>query len=136
MGYIRSLNRIFRHSLLVITLCLVMLLSAPAACLAAPPMPAPITNSADVAAEKLDQFAQAYLQVLQLLSERESEIPAAQTNAEAIKVEKSIEADAIAIIQDSGLSLSEYMQILGLASQDKAFQDQLLGRIDESSEEG
>ncbi|MEL7329138.1 MAG: DUF4168 domain-containing protein [Cyanobacteria bacterium J06559_1] len=130
----------FRHSLLVITLCVVMLLGAPAVCLAdtpmPAPMPAPITNSADVAAEKLDQFAQAYLQVLQLLSDRESEIPAAETNAEAIKVEKSIEADAIAIIQDNGLSLPEYMQILGLASQDEAFQDQLLGRIDESGEEG
>ena len=113
-----------------------LLLGAPAVCLAATPVPAPITNSADVAAEKLDQFAQAYLQVLQLLSDRESEIPAAETNAEAIKVEKSIEADAIAIIQDNGLSLPEYMQILGLASQDEAFQDQLLGRIDESGEEG
>ncbi|MEL7359077.1 MAG: DUF4168 domain-containing protein [Cyanobacteria bacterium J06560_6] len=136
MGYVHSLNRMFRHSLLVITLCVVMLLGAPAVCLADTPVPAPITNSADVAAEKLDQFAQAYLQVLQLLSDRESEIPAAETNAEAIKVEKSIEAEAIAIIQDSGLSLPEYMQILGLASQDEAFQDQLLGRIDESGEEG
>ncbi|MGB5915245.1 MAG: DUF4168 domain-containing protein, partial [Phormidesmis sp.] len=86
-------------------------------------------------AEKVDQFAQAYLQVLKLLSDRESEIPAAETSAEALKIEQAIEADAIKIIQDSGLTAPEYMQILRLASQDSAFQDKVLGRMDESAED-
>lgn len=93
------------------------------------------TDSADIAAEKVDQFAQAYLQVLKLLSDRESEIPAAETSAEALKIEQAIEADAIKIIQDSGLTTPEYMQILRLASQDSAFQDKVLGRMDESAED-
>ncbi len=92
-------------------------------------------DSADIAAEKVDQFAQAYLQVLKLLSDRESEIPAAETSAEALKIEQAIEADAIKIIQDSGLTAPEYMQILRLASQDSAFQDKVLGRMDESAED-
>ncbi len=92
-------------------------------------------DSVDIAAEKVDQFAQAYLQVLQLLSDREAEIPAAETTAEALKIEQSIEFDALKIIQDSGLTTPEYMQILGLASQDSAFQDKVLGRMDESAED-
>jgi len=92
-------------------------------------------DSADITADKIDQFTQAYLQVLQLLSDRESEIPAAETTAEALKIEQAIEADAIKIIQDSGLTTPEYMQILGLASQDSAFQDKVLGRMDESAED-
>ncbi len=91
----------------------------------------PVVDVADIAAEKIDQFAQAYLQVLTLLSDRESEIPAAETTAEALKIEQSIESAAVQIIQDSGLTMPEYMQILGLASQDATFQDKVLGRLDE-----
>lgn len=98
----------------------------------------PPTNSAtentDIAADKVDNFAKAYLQILKLLSDRESELPAAETNAEAMKIQQSIEADAIKIITDSGLSMPEYMQILTLASQDATFRSKVLGRMDESLE--
>lgn len=96
---------------------------------------AEMSPSADVPTEKIDQFSQAYLQVLKLFSDREAEIPAAETNAEALKIEKSIEADAITIIENSGLTLSEYMQILGFASQDVTFQEKVLGRMDETQDE-
>jgi len=89
-------------------------------------------DSADIAADKVDQFADAYLQVLQLLSDREPELPAAETSAEALKIQQSIEADAVALIKASGLTMPEYMQILGLASQDAGFRDKVLGRMDES----
>lgn len=95
----------------------------------------PLSDSADIAADTVDQFAQAYLQVLQLLSDRESELPAAETSAEALKMHQSIEAEAVERIKSSGLTLPEYMQILGLASQDTAFRDKVLSRMDESLEE-
>jgi hypothetical protein len=109
--------------LLAITLTLVLTLGYPVSALA---------DSADIAADKVDQFAKAYLQVLKLLSDRELELPAAETEAEAYKVEESIEAEAVELITSSGLSLSEYMQILGLASQDVTFRERVLGRMDES----
>ena len=95
----------------------------------------PRSDSAEIAADKVDQFAQAYLQVLQVLSDREPELPAAETSAEALKVQQSIEAEAVERIESSGLTLPEYMQILGLASQDTAFRDKVLGRMDESLQE-
>lgn len=93
------------------------------------------TDSNDIAAEKVDQFAQAYQQVLQILSDREPELPAAATTAEALKVEQSIEAAAVAIIEQAGLTMPEYMQILSLASQDEAFQDKILATMDEATGE-
>ena len=96
---------------------------------------APPTDSADIAADKVDQFAQAYLQVLELLSDREPELPAAETSAEALKVQQSIEAEAIERIKGSGLAMGEYMKMLSLASQDEAFRDKVLGRMDESLQE-
>lgn len=94
-----------------------------------------VVDSADIPADKVDQFAGAYLQVLKLLSDREPELPAAETSAEALKVQQSIESEAIALIKDSGLTMPEYMQILGLASQDATFRDKVLGRMDESMQE-
>ena len=60
---------------------------------------------------------------------------AAETSTEALEIQQSIEAEAIATIKDAGLTLPEYMQILSLASQDEAFQDKVLGRMDESTDE-
>lgn len=95
----------------------------------------PLPESADIAAEKVDQFAQAYLKVLELLSDRESELPAAETSAEAAKVQQSIEAEAVSLIEESGLAMPEYMQLLGLASEDATFRDKVLGSMDESLQE-
>jgi len=151
MANIGSIKRFFLDSvnyiqyLFVATaLCLIVLVSGPSQCLAETSVMSTestveitdaIDESADIATEKIDQFSQAYLQVLQLLSDRESEIPAAETNAEALKIEQSIEADAIAIIESSGLTMPEYMEILGLASQDETFQDKVLGRMDDTQED-
>jgi hypothetical protein len=85
-----------------------------------------------IAAEKVDRFAQAYVQVLKVLSDREPELPAAETSAEAVKVQRSIEADAVAHIKESGLTLREYMEMLSLASRDTDFRDKVLGRIDDA----
>ncbi len=96
---------------------------------------APLSDGADIAADKVDQFAIAYLQVLKLLSDREPELPAAETSAEAVKVQQAIEADAVKLIESSGLTMPEYMQMLGLASQDTTFRDKVLSRMDASIEE-
>ncbi len=133
----------FLSYVLAAVLCLTSLLSFPALSLANPSSTAVAieaaqaltgssADSADIAADKVDQFAAAYLKILQLLSDREPELPAAETSAEALKVQQSIEAEAVALIKASGLTMPEYMQILGLASQDASFRDKVLGRMDES----
>ncbi len=76
----------------------------------------------DISPDKLEQFAQAYFQVLQLLSDRQAELPEDETSPAALEIQQSIEADTISLIQGSGLTLPEYMQILEMASQDETFQ--------------
>lgn len=84
--------------------------------------------SSDVAPDKLNQFAQAYLQILQLLSDRQAELPEDETTPAATDIQKSIEADTIRIIEGSGLTLPEYMQILEMANQDERFQRKIFDR--------
>ena len=88
----------------------------------------PLAESRNVSTDQLDQFAQAYLQVLKLLSDRQNELPADQTSPAALEIQQSIEADTINIIQSSGLTLPEYMQILDRAIQDETFQRQIFDR--------
>jgi len=85
-------------------------------------------TSSSIAPAKLDQFAQAYLQVLKLLSDRQAELPDDETTRAALDIQKSIEDDTIRIIQGSGLTLPEYMQILEMANQDETFQRQIFDR--------
>lgn len=82
----------------------------------------------DTSRNKLDQFASAYLQILQLLSNRQSELPEDETSPAALEIQQSIEADTIKIIEGSGLTLPEYMQILNMASQDETFQRKVFDR--------
>lgn len=108
-----------------------------------------LTADADraVATEKVDQFAQAYLQVLELLSDRPPEDSEVESSAEALNAQQSIpaktleaktqepedlEAEAIELIESSGLTMSEYIEMLSLASEDEAFRDQVLSRMNES----
>jgi hypothetical protein len=137
--FLSRLHTILLTTLLCLTFCLIGLLTLPALSLAdgAPTAEsiAPLSEHADIAANKVDQFAQAYLQVLELLSDREPELPAAETSAEALKIQQSIEAEAVKQIESSGLTMAEYMKMLGLASQDEAFRDKVLSRLDESLQE-
>ncbi len=89
---------------------------------------AQLATNSSIAPAKLDQFAQAYLQVLKLLSDRQSELPDDETTPTALDIQRSIEDDTIRIIQGSGLTLLEYMQILEMANQDETFQRQIFDR--------
>nr|WP_228024686.1 DUF4168 domain-containing protein [cf. Phormidesmis sp. LEGE 11477] len=88
-------------------------------------------NIDKISTDKLDQFARAYLQILQLLSDRQSELPEDENSPMALEVQRSIETDTIEIIQGSGLTLPEYMRILDTASRDKTFQRQIFDRATE-----
>jgi hypothetical protein len=86
------------RAIFTVIVCLFGLCLLPAVSLADATSTAPTEilepERSDIAAEKIDQFAQAYLQVLTLLSDREPELPAAETSAEALKIQQSIKAAA------------------------------------------
>ncbi|EDX86338.1 hypothetical protein S7335_4041 [Synechococcus sp. PCC 7335] len=102
-----------------------VVLTFPSSSLSAPLVT--IGAAAQPSADKLDQFARAYVQILQLLSDRQSELPEDETSPTALAVQQSIETDTIEIIQASGLKLSEYMEILNAASQDETLQHEIFG---------
>ena len=85
--------------------------------------------------DKLAQFATAYVEVLTLLSDREPELAAAESSDEAASIQTAIEADAVALIESNGLTMSEYMQILAQASQDETFRNEVLSGIDAALQE-
>lgn len=93
---------------------------------------APITQAADIPSEKISQFANAYIQVVTLINERGRELQQAETEAESLQIEQSIQAEAFQLMRDNDLEVAEYLQLLGLANQDTDFRDRILADIEEA----
>jgi hypothetical protein len=95
-----------------------------------PPSTAP--TASDIATEKVGQFIQAYLQVLQLLEQREGALQGAETQLEAQQLEQEIEAEAQKLIEKAGLTRQEYVQLLSLANIDPEFGERLAIQLQEA----
>ena len=91
----------------------------------------PTISAVDIPAEKVDQFVSAYLSVTQLIEERGQDLQRAETEAESLQLERTVETDAIDLIKASGLTQQDYFQLLGLAYTDPEFRDRVLAQLEE-----
>jgi len=90
-------------------------------------------SASDISLEKVNQFVQAYLQVLQLIEQYEDELQGAETEPEAQQIEQQIELEALAVIKSAGLTRQEYLQLLSLASADPEFGERIAAQLQELS---
>jgi Domain of unknown function (DUF4168) len=95
------------------------------------PPPSISLDANTISSEKISQFVHAYWQVLALLGRREAQLHAAETAAESQRLEREIAAEAIAIIENSGLTQSEYLQLLALANTDSEFGERVATQLQE-----
>jgi Domain of unknown function (DUF4168) len=86
----------------------------------------------NIPSEKVNQFVHACLQVVKLIERREGELQATETEAESLQVEQEIEAEAIALIEQAGLTRQEYLQLLGLANTDPEFGERVAIQLQET----
>lgn len=92
----------------------------------------PLLDATTIPAEKVNKFVQAYLQVWQLISRREGELQAAETELESLRIAQEVETEAFAIIEQAGLSNQEYLQLLGLANIDPEFGERVATQLQEA----
>lgn len=98
------------------------------------PIPAaPHLDSNNIPSEKVSQFVHACLQVVTLIERREGKLQAAETESESSQIEQEIEAEALAIIEQAGLTRQEYLQLLGLANTDPEFGERVAVQLQETS---
>lgn len=90
-------------------------------------------DSSDIPSEKVSQFVHACLQVVALIEQREGELQGAETESESVRIEQEIEAEALAIIENAGLSRQEYLQLLGLANTDPEFGERIATQLQEAT---
>jgi hypothetical protein len=88
-------------------------------------------NATDIPSEKVDQFVAAYLDVVQLIDERGEALQRAETEAESLRIQQSIQAEAFQLIEERGLTRQDYWQLLGLANTDPEFRDRVLAQLEE-----
>ncbi|MGV0026269.1 DUF4168 domain-containing protein [Phormidesmis priestleyi] len=90
-------------------------------------------DASSIPSEKVNQFVSAYLQVVALIDRREGELQGAETESESLRIQRDIEAEAIADIEKAGLSRQEYLQLLGLANVDPEFGERVVTLLQEST---
>ncbi|WP_159787527.1 DUF4168 domain-containing protein [Sodalinema gerasimenkoae] len=93
-----------------------------------------ITDSGAISSEKVSQFANAYMGIVDLISGRSEELQQAETAEEYNQLEQELEAAAIEIIQETGLTPPEYLQLLTLADTDAEFSERVATQIQDSEE--
>jgi hypothetical protein len=94
----------------------------------------PLLDATTIPTEKVNKFVQAYLQVWQLISRREGELQAAETELESLAIAQEIETEAFAIIGKAGLTNQEYLQLLGLANIDPEFGERVATQLQEAKD--
>jgi hypothetical protein len=87
----------------------------------------------DISAEKISQFVQAYLHVLALIEQRENELQGAELESESQQIQQEIEGQAVDLIQATGLTLQEYLQILSLTNIDPEFGERVAAQLQEAT---
>lgn len=93
-----------------------------------------ITDSGSISSEKVSQFASAYMGIVDLISGRSEELQQAETAEEYNQLEQELEAAAIEIIQETGLTPPEYLQLLTLADTDAEFSERVATQIQDTEE--
>ena len=88
-------------------------------------------DSNDIPSGKVNQFVQAFLQVLDLIERREGELQGAETESESLRIQREIETEALEIIAAAGLTKTEYLQLLGLANTDSEFGERVVAQLQE-----
>lgn len=89
-------------------------------------------DASSISSEKVNQFVQAYLQVVSLIDRREGELQGAESDLDSLRIQREIEADAIALIEKAGLSRQEYLQLLSLANVDSEFGERVATLLQEA----
>lgn len=94
----------------------------------------PLLDATTIPTEKVNKFVQAYLGVWQLISRREGELQAAETELESLRIAEEIETEAFGIIEKAGLTNQEYLQLLGLANIDPEFGERVATQLQEAKD--
>ena len=86
-------------------------------------------NANAISSEKISQFVQAYLQVIDLIDRREGELQGAETESDSLRIKQEIETGAMSLIETEGLTFQEYLQLLTLANVDPEFSDRIVAQL-------
>ncbi len=105
---------------------------APEPAIASEPISPPTFDTNSIPSEKVSQFVQAYLQVLELIDRRQGELLGAETKLASKRLEREIETQALEAIEQAGLTQQEYLQLLSLANMDPEFSERIAASLEEA----
>jgi len=90
-------------------------------------------DAGDIPSETVSRFVEAYLAVIDLIESQEARLQRAETDTESRQMQEEIQREAVKLIQDHGLTLQSYWELLGLANSDSEFKERVLAQVEEAS---
>ncbi len=90
-------------------------------------------DASDIPSETVSRFVEAYLAVVELIESKEASLQRAETDTESQQMQEEIQRQAMGVIQDHGLTLQAYWELLGLANSDDEFRERVLAQVEEAS---
>ena len=100
---------------------------------AATPPASPSSSTASLDDKKIEQFADAYMQVQTIQQKASSDLQAAQDPASAEKVKTAAESEMIAAVERSGLKVEEFNQIVESMASNVEVRNRVAAKIQEKS---
>lgn len=88
----------------------------------------------NIPTEKISQFVNAYLKVVELIERREGELQSSETESESAQLEQEIETEAFTLIEQAGLTRQEYLQLLSLANTEPEFGERIADQLQEATQ--
>jgi hypothetical protein len=113
------------------------LASPPPAQAPAPPQPAqpPSLQSEDVTDEQVDQLVAALLAIEPLVKQASTDLNQAETDQQRLQIEQQFERQATGIVEDNGLTVDQYRQLVNLANSEPAFGQRVAAALEELQQE-
>lgn len=90
-------------------------------------------DAGDIPSETVSKFVQAYLAVVDLIAQRETDLQRVETETESVQLQERIQAEAFQLIEQAGITQQEYWQLLGLANTDPDFRERVLAQVEETN---
>lgn len=95
----------------------------------------PSLQSEDVTDEQVDQLVAALIAIEPLVKKASADLNQAETDQQRLQIEQQFERQATGIVEDNGLTVDLYRQMVNLANSESAFGQRVAAALEELQQE-
>ncbi|NJK62649.1 MAG: DUF4168 domain-containing protein [Synechococcaceae cyanobacterium SM2_3_1] len=95
----------------------------------------PALQAEDVTDEQVDQLVAALIAIEPLVKKASADLNQAETDQQRLQIEQQFERQATGIVEDNGLTVDQYRQLVNLANSEPAFGQRVAAALEDLQQE-